>query len=86
MFGCANCYNELLLQVSTIHSGQVTGRSGNLHVMCVYTKDFTDQDDVSRVERELRALGITGVIRYKPDIYTRFNLYHGNKYGIKTTI
>ena len=74
------------MQVSTLHSGQVSGRSSNLHVMCVYTKDFTDQDDVMRVERGLRELGITGVLRYKPDIYTHFNIYHGNKYGIKATI
>ena len=42
------------MQVSTLHSGQASGRSGNLHVICVYTKDFTDQDDVMRVERGLR--------------------------------
>jgi hypothetical protein len=42
----------------------------NTHVICVYTYDFTDEEDVWRVEGELRKLGIVGWINYKSDIST----------------
>ena len=75
-----------LFQVATVHAAKIQNKNPNLHVICVFTENWTDKDDVMRVEKELRSLGVTGVIRYKPDIYTHLNLYHGNKYGIKTTI
>ncbi len=36
-------------------------------VICVYTYDWTDEEDVKRVREELRALGITRKIPYKAD-------------------
>lgn len=39
-----------------------------------------------RVERELRALGINDVLKYKPDIYTHFNIYYENPYNINVSI
>ena len=75
-----------LFQVATVHAAKIQKKNPDLHVICVFTENWTDKDDVMRVEKELRSLGVTGVIRYKPDLYTHLNLYHGNKYGIKTTI
>jgi hypothetical protein len=39
----------------------------NTKVICVYTYDWTDENDVRRVREELRKLGITNKIPYKAD-------------------
>jgi hypothetical protein len=36
-------------------------------VICVYTYDWTDEEDVRRIRDELRALGIVSKIPYKTD-------------------
>ncbi len=38
-----------------------------LKVICVYTYDWTDRTDVSRIRQELRELGIVSKIPYKAD-------------------
>ena len=37
------------------------------HVICVYTRDWTNRNDVMRVREELRKLGIINKIPYKAD-------------------
>lgn len=49
----------------------------NRYVICVYTKDYLDDDDVNRVRAILRSLGIEELLYYKPDIYTRLGIYSG---------
>ncbi len=44
-------------------------------VICVYTYDWTDEEDVRRVREELRGLGITQKIPYKADQDTRAGKY-----------
>lgn len=39
----------------------------NKKVICVYTFDWTDEEDVKRIREELRKLGITNRIPYKAD-------------------
>lgn len=39
-------------------------------VICVYTNDYRDIDDVMRVRQSIHNVGITDKIPYKPDIYT----------------
>jgi len=36
-------------------------------VICVYTYDWTDEEDVRKIRKELRKLGITNKIPYKAD-------------------
>ena len=55
-------------------------------MICVYTDNYADADDVMRVERELRSLGINDVLYYKPDIYTYFGIYANNPYKIKASV
>jgi len=48
-------------------------------LICVYTKDFRDQEDVRRVLREMISLGIVSEARpiyYKSDAYTLLVSYH----------
>lgn len=42
-------------------------RDPNTKVICVYTYDWTDEEDVMRVREELKKLGITWKIPYKSD-------------------
>lgn len=56
------------------------------HVICIYNADYTDIKEVLAVEKEIRRLGMTAKISYKPDIYSVVGIYRNNKYGLKPTI
>ena len=56
------------------------------YVICVYTEDFDNEEEVWAVEKSLRKLGITDVLHYKPNIYTTLGIYLGNEWGIRPTI
>ena len=75
-------------QVSTVLQSDTGSKhkKGDSHLICVYTDNYTDTDEVMRVEKQLRSLGIGGVLNYKPDIYTHFNIYAKNPYKIKATV
>jgi hypothetical protein len=50
------------------HSAKVAPRSDfDSHVICVYTRDYTDLNDVNKVRDGLRGLGVKWPIGYKPD-------------------
>mmetsp|Transcript_34801 Transcript_34801/g.44390 ORF Transcript_34801/g.44390 Transcript_34801/m.44390 type:complete len:223 (+) Transcript_34801:79-747(+) len=53
------------------------------HLICVYTNDFTDEEDVFRVRSALRNLGFRNRLNYKPDIYTHLGIYQNNQWGLK---
>ena len=44
-------------------------------VICIYTYDWTDKEDVRRIRDELRALGITSKIPYRTDRDTSAGKY-----------
>ena len=56
------------------------------HVICVYTEDFTDEEQVRAVEKGLKEVGVTAQMRYKPDIYTTLGIYRNNPWRLKPTI
>lgn len=47
------------------------------HVICVYTKNYLDLEDVKRARGKLRELGFSERLCYKPDIYTYLGIYSG---------
>jgi hypothetical protein len=49
------------------------GRDG--HVICVYTRDWTDKQDLVRVREVLRSLGFVEELGYKRDIDTQNKIY-----------
>jgi hypothetical protein len=64
---------------------------GSAWLICVYTKDFTDGEDVRRVLLALLDMGLVradmpGGIRYKCDAYTYLGIYGGNEYGLSAGI
>jgi hypothetical protein len=62
------------------------------HLICVYTRDFSDLDDVRRVLEELIELGLAprnaanGAIYYKADAYTYLDIDSSNPYGLKASL
>jgi hypothetical protein len=59
-------------------------RNPNEHVICVYTYDGEVREDVFRVREELRRLGVTWPISYKPDSTTLAGRYHGTGVRVST--
>ena len=57
-------------------------------VICVYTRDFTDVEDVKRVLQELVRLKLVpaGGIKYKSDAYTHLEIYARNEWGLPPII
>ncbi|EUC47936.1 hypothetical protein COCMIDRAFT_34503 [Bipolaris oryzae ATCC 44560] len=60
-------------------------------LICVYTKDFQDTQDVLRVLRELENMGLLSAgrpIYYKPDAYTYLDLRRENaaEYGLQASL
>ena len=47
-------------------------------VICVYTHDWKDHQDVKRIREELRKIGITRKIPYRTDEDTERGTYHAN--------
>jgi hypothetical protein len=66
-------------------AAKVSPRSDSEHVICVFTRDYTDVDDVNRVRDGLRRIGVENVIGYKSDIYTHCGIYQNNPWGISPT-
>ncbi|MFQ5603464.1 MAG: putative phosphothreonine lyase domain-containing protein [bacterium] len=50
-------------------------RDARSKVLCIYTYDWTDREDVMRVRAELRKLGVTAKIPYKADADTTAGRY-----------
>ncbi|KAL2752202.1 hypothetical protein ACRALDRAFT_1078234 [Sodiomyces alcalophilus JCM 7366] len=59
-------------------------------LICVYTADFNDLEDVARVLRRLQELGIADVngraIYYKPDAFTYLGIASGNPWQVRASL
>ncbi|CAK4026019.1 Hypothetical predicted protein [Lecanosticta acicola] len=59
-------------------------------LICVYTYDFSDTEDVVRVLKELENLGLCSTtskpIYYKCDAYTYLGINYGNKYSLRASL
>lgn len=64
-------------------------RSGKSRLICIYTIDFSDEEDVKRVLRKLSELGLVkrdqGIF-YKCDAYTYLDIMGGNEYKLKASM
>ncbi|KAG6877625.1 hypothetical protein C0993_005537 [Termitomyces sp. T159_Od127] len=58
-------------------------RPGELHVVCVYVEDYSDEAEVGRVRESLRRVGVRWKIGFKPDIYTHLGIYKANEWKIR---
>ncbi|KAI1835784.1 hypothetical protein DTO006G1_9482 [Penicillium roqueforti] len=66
------------------------GGSGASRLICVYTADFGDVEDVKRVVSNLDDLGLVGKgprsIYYKSDAFTHLDITSKNEYGLKASM
>uniref|UniRef100_A0A8C4NJE7 Chromosome 11 open reading frame 68 n=1 Tax=Eptatretus burgeri TaxID=7764 RepID=A0A8C4NJE7_EPTBU len=60
--------------------------SNQKHVICVYSRDFTNEEDVFALDGAIRAAGIKCPMLYKPDVYTYLGIYRNNPWGLCPTI
>ncbi|RMZ69805.1 hypothetical protein GMOD_00008717 [Pyrenophora seminiperda CCB06] len=68
-----------------------TDNGKNERLLCVYTKNFENTDDVLRVLNELNSMGLVPAekpIYYKSDAYTYLDLIHGTAsgYGLQASL
>ncbi|KAI8627568.1 DUF1917-domain-containing protein [Xylariaceae sp. FL1651] len=82
----ATANNELGIAAKVAPKSNVDHRTERL--ICVYTADFSDKQDVARVAERLKLLGLVGnkPLYYKPDAYTYFGIASGNPWEIRPSI
>lgn len=100
LFETANNVNEVWRSVAEETIGNRLGSAakvatdegtGSTRLICVYTKDFNDTDDVLRVLRELDDMGFVDRkkgIYYKADVYTHLDIFSNNAgdYGLQASM
>jgi hypothetical protein len=70
----------VLAKVSTVYGA--SHYDGN-HVICVYTRDWSDEAELKQSREVLREAGFTSPLKYKRDEETRLGIYGGdNEYLI----
>lgn len=57
--------------------------SRRMHVVCIYTENYLDEQDVMRVRENLKEIGVESRLTYKPDIYTVLGIYSDNRRNFK---
>ncbi|KAI4597821.1 hypothetical protein KJ359_004098 [Pestalotiopsis sp. 9143b] len=85
----ATASNELGIAAKVATRSEIDPRPERL--ICIYTADFHDRDDVERVATKLKQLGLVEPrgkkpLYYKPDAYTYLGIGSGNAWGIKASI
>lgn len=78
-------------KVAVDSSAKSTARNGSpQRLICVYTKDFSDIDNVRRVLEELVELGLTpregNGVYYKCDAYTYLGIESDNPYKLRASL
>jgi hypothetical protein len=66
----------ILAKVSTLLGKEMY----NAHVICVYTKDWSNVEDLNNSRAVLKDLGFTQPLNYKRDIETMNNIYGENEF------
>ncbi|KAJ2973471.1 hypothetical protein NUW58_g8929 [Xylaria curta] len=82
----ATANNELGIAAKVAPKSNVDQRTERL--ICVYTPDFSDKKDVTRVAERLKQLGLVKnkPLYYKPDAYTYLGIASGNPWEIRASI
>ena len=55
------------------------------YVICVYTRDYLNLNDVQRVRKKLKEIGFNKPLAYKPDLYTYLGIYSKTFPGLKAS-
>jgi hypothetical protein len=84
-------------KVATNAEGQEPPERAAQRLICIYTHDFSDEDDVKRVLLSMRQLGLLGdggdqhpdaarAVYYKCDAYTLLDIGSGNEFKLKASM
>lgn len=86
----ATAANELGVSAKVAPKDDDEGVQGSARLICVYTRDFKDKDDVARVLSRLRELELVRVngrpIYYKCDAYTYLGIGSKNAWDIRASL
>ena len=55
-------------------------------ILSVETDDWTSEENSMEVAKVIRSLGIEYNLRYKPDIYSKLEIFRSNVYNMRPTI
>lgn len=55
-------------------------------VICAYNQNFTDENEVMKLDSIIRAAGVKCPLSYKPDVYTYLGIYRNNRWKLCPTI
>lgn len=80
--GIATAVVEGRLSVAKVSPHQQDSK----HVICVYTEDFTDEENIMQTDAAIRSSGVKCLLTYKPDAYTYLGIYRNNQWQICPTI
>lgn len=85
-------------KVATDGGGDAGGGNQMQRLICIYTHDFSDQEDVRRVVQSMKTLGLlideagnggymgTKTVYYKCDAYTYLDIGSGNEFKLKASM
>ncbi len=59
-------FDDLLGPCAKVATASQAAHHNGSHLICAYVQDSTDKEDVFRVRKELKILGFTEKLRYKP--------------------
>ena len=79
MFGPINIFHWIFLYL-------VRGERKQNAVMSVYTRDWTDEMKSMKIAEVIRDLGIKQELKYKPDLYTFFNIFRVGVFNFRPTV
>ncbi len=77
--GAVEADRLLFAKVSTVLRSK--GRDG--HVICVYTRDWTDRQELLHIREVLRSLGFVKELGYKRDIDTLTKIYGADEWYMR---
>jgi hypothetical protein len=63
------------LPAAKVSTKAAAGLNGNRYVICVYNRDWRDNDEIARARAVLAELGFTEELGYKRDIETIAGVY-----------
>ena len=61
-------------------------QEGEVHVICVYVDNYTDEAQVGALREALREAGVVWRIGFKPDAYTHLGIYKKNPWNIRPSL
>ena len=64
------------------HKGQRTSNT----MISIFTEDWTDEASTMKIAEICRSLGVGGQLKYKPQIFSDFDIFRNNVYDLTPTI